>query len=129
MVQASEKGMAEVYLAMSTVGGQVQAGIALYNTLLAMPFALTIHNIGSVNSIGNVIFLGRFKTIHDPERHVHVSRSWFRCSGSHKIEEQFARDRLDSILSDQKRMGQIITSRSNIGEDTIAKLFRTQTHC
>ena len=57
MVQAAKKNVSRVYLALSTPGGQVQAGIALYNTLVAMPFKITVHNIGSVNSVGNVIFL------------------------------------------------------------------------
>ena len=46
--------------------------------------------------------------------------------GPIRIEEQYARERLESILSDQKRMGQIITSRSRIGDDEIAGLFRGQ---
>jgi len=57
MAQAAKQRVKSVYLGISTPGGQVQAGIALYNTLRAMPFDLTVHNVSSVNSIGNVIFL------------------------------------------------------------------------
>ena len=47
----------EIYLAMSTPGGSVMHGMNLYNVLRALPVTLTVHNVGSVNSIGNVIFL------------------------------------------------------------------------
>ena len=127
MVQACEKGVSEVYLAMSTVGGQVQAGIALYNTLLAMPFDLTIHNISSVNSIGNVIFLAGSKRYATQNSTFLFHGVGFDVKGPIRIEEKFARERLDSLLADQKRMGQIITSRSEISEEVIAELFRAQT--
>ena len=127
MVQAVTDGISEVYLAMSTVGGQVQAGIALYNTLLAMPFALTIHNIGSVNSIGNVIFLSGQRRYATSNSNFMFHGVGFDITTPTRIDERYTRDRLDSLLADQKRMGQIITTRSNIGEDKIAELFRTQT--
>src|SRR5258705_13380029 len=50
-------GVKNVYLMLSTPGGSVSHGITLYNTLRAMPFNLVTHNVGGVNSIGNVIFL------------------------------------------------------------------------
>lgn len=127
MVQAAKKNVAEVYLAVSTPGGQVQSGIALYNTLIAMPFILKTHNISGVNSIGNVIFLAG-------ETRYATANSTFMFHGVGvdvkspiRIEEQYARERLDSILSDQLRMGKIITGRSSIGDHDVANLFRTQT--
>ena len=91
-----------------------------------MPFPITIHNVSSVSSVGNVIFLA------GEERYATASATFMfhgvgvEVKGPLRIEEQYARDRLDSILSDQKRMGQIITSRSRIRDDEIAGLFRGQ---
>ena len=126
MVQAVKEQVQEVYLAVSTPGGQVQAGIALYNTLLSMPFVLTVHNISSVNSIGNVIFLAGASRYATSNATFMFHGVGFDVNGPLRIEEQFVRDRLDSLLADQGRMGQIITSRSNIGDDKVAELFRTQ---
>ena len=127
MVQAVKDGVGEAYLAFSTAGGQVQEGIVLYNTLLAMPFNLTVHNIGSVNSIGNVIFLAGARRYATGNATFMFHGVGFNVNSPTRIDEQFARDRLDSLLVDQKRMGQIITSRSKIDEVQIADLFRTQT--
>ena len=104
----------------------MQAGIALYNTLVAMPFKITVHNIGSVNSIGNVIFLAGEERYATSNATFMFHGVGFDVKGPIRIEEQDARERLDSILSDQERMGQIITSRSSIKDDEIAELFRGQ---
>ena len=126
MAQAAEKCVAEVHLAISTPGGQVQAGIALYNMLRAMPFALTVHNISGVNSVGNVIFLAgktRYATMNSTFMFHGVG---FDVASPIRIDEKFVRERLDSILVDQSRMGSIITERSGIGVDEVKELFRTQ---
>jgi ATP-dependent protease ClpP protease subunit len=46
-----------VYLIFTTLGGGVMEGITLHNILRAMPFKLITHNVGNIDSIGNVIFL------------------------------------------------------------------------
>ena len=51
----------QVYLLLSTLGGQVTNGFNLYNVMKGMPFELVTHNVGSVNSIGNVVFLAGSK--------------------------------------------------------------------
>ena len=129
MVQAAKKHVEKVYLAFSTPGGQVQAGIALYNTLAAMPFELTLHNIGSVNSMGNVVFLAgttRYATNNATFMFHGVGTD---IKGPVRIDEQYARERLDGILADQKRLGQIIVGRSGLNDDEIAELFRAQRTC
>ena len=126
MVQAAKKLVKEVYLAISTPGGQVQAGITLYNTLSALPFDLTVHNIGNVDSIGNVVFLAGKSRYASESATFLFHGVGIDVKGPIRIEEQYARDRLDSLLSDQQRMGSIITSRSNIDNQAIAELFRAQ---
>jgi ATP-dependent protease ClpP protease subunit len=50
-------GVQEIYLLLSTQGGDVMSGINLYNVLRSLPAKLTTHNVGNVDSIGNAIFL------------------------------------------------------------------------
>jgi ATP-dependent protease ClpP protease subunit len=50
-----------VYLAISTPGGQVANGLNLYNVLRGMPFELTTHNVGNIDSVGNAVFLAGAK--------------------------------------------------------------------
>jgi ATP-dependent Clp protease, protease subunit len=119
----AQNGVPEVYLAFSTPGGSVMHGITLYNFLRGVPFDLTIHNIGNVDSIGNAIFLGgahRFACPH--------STFMFHGVGfdrpAARYEEKGLREMLDGITSDQRRIGSIITDRTTITQDEVEGLFR-----
>lgn len=57
LLAQGQAGTTRLVLAMNSPGGNVVAGMAIYNTLLAMPFEIVTHNIGNVDSIANVIFL------------------------------------------------------------------------
>jgi ATP-dependent protease ClpP protease subunit len=56
-LQALQSGASEIELHLSTEGGNMTAGFALYYFLKSLPLPLTTHNIGSIESIGVVIFL------------------------------------------------------------------------
>lgn len=45
-----------LYFLFASSGGSVDAGIAIYNYLRALPIKLVMHNNGSIDSIANVIF-------------------------------------------------------------------------
>jgi ATP-dependent Clp protease, protease subunit len=54
----SGAGVAEVHLAFQSTGGYVGDGVFLYNLFRAAPFGLTLYNVGMVQSIATVAFLG-----------------------------------------------------------------------
>ena len=47
----------QIYILFSSTGGGINAGITLYNFLLAVPTKVVFHNIGTVDSIATCIFL------------------------------------------------------------------------
>jgi ATP-dependent Clp protease, protease subunit len=112
-----------VYLLLSTPGGNVMHGLNLFNLLRGLPFELITHNVGNVDSIGNAIFLAgskRYATAHSTFMFHGVG---FDLNGPLRLEEKFLRERLDSIMSDQKRIGSIIVERTQITEDSVSELF------
>ncbi|HZX28563.1 MAG TPA: ATP-dependent Clp protease proteolytic subunit [Telluria sp.] len=56
-LQALQNGATELELHLSTEGGNMTAGFALYFFLKSLPLPLTTFNIGSIESVGVVIFL------------------------------------------------------------------------
>jgi ATP-dependent Clp protease protease subunit len=60
-LQALQSGATELELHLSTEGGNMTAGFALYFFLKSLPLPLTTWNVGSVESIGVVIFLAGAK--------------------------------------------------------------------
>src|SRR5690242_17937697 len=122
MANCANARPAQVVLLLSTPGGVVMNGMNLYNVLRALPFKLTTHNVGNVDSIGNAIFLA------GEERYA-CPHSTFMFHGvaaglpQMQAESKFLRERLDSIMSDVKRIGDIIVERTRIKQDEVGELF------
>ena len=126
MAEAVNQGVKQVYLAFTTAGGNVREGVHLYNVLRKMPFDLTIHNVGSVDSIGNAVFLGGKKRYAVPTSTFMYHGVGFTITTATRFEEQHVRERLDSILADQKKIGEIVSANSNLEPKQVADLFRRQ---
>ena len=98
-------------------------GLNLYNTLRGLPFQLTTHNVGNVDSIGNALFLAGDTRYACPH-----STFMFHGVGfdilNQRFEEKLLREKLDSILSDQARIGAIIKERTRLDQKVIEGLFR-----
>ena len=124
LAEQANKRVDEVYLMISTPGGLVMNGLNLYNVMRSFPFRLITHNVGNVDSIGNAIFLAgqeRYACAHSTFMFHGVG---FDIETKARLEEKSLRERLDSILQDQRRIGSIIRDRTNLNERQIRNLFR-----
>jgi ATP-dependent protease ClpP protease subunit len=114
----------QVYILFSTLGGQVINGFNLYNVMRGMPFELITHNVGSVNSVGNVVFLAGSK------RYA-TSNATFMFHGvgfdiqNQRLVERDLHEKLSSLQNDQKRIGDLIAQHTSVTEDEIQEFFRT----
>lgn len=118
------QGIKHIYLMISTPGGNVMNGLNLYNFLSGLPIKLTTHNVGNVDSIGNAVFLAGSERFACPHSTFMFHGVGFDLPGPGRIEEKFLRERLDSILSDQHRIGAILEERTKLAKDQIEGLFR-----
>jgi ATP-dependent Clp protease protease subunit len=125
LAQYANEGVQVVYLMLSTPGGSVMHGLNLYNVLRGMPFKLITHNVGNVDSIGNAVFLAGEERYASPHATFMFHGVAFMSQAvGETYEEKILRERLGSVLADQKRIGSIIQERSQIGEADAAALFR-----
>jgi ATP-dependent protease ClpP protease subunit len=122
--EQANKKVDEVYLMISTPGGSVMHGFNLYNVMKALPFKLITHNVGNVDSIGNAIFLAGQERYACPQSTFMFHGVGFDTQPGMRLEEKFLRERLDSLLQDQKRIGSVIGSHTNLNERQIRNLFR-----
>ncbi len=122
--EQANKKVDEVYLMLSTPGGSVMNGLNLYNVLKAFPFKLITHNVGNVDSIGNVLFLAGAKRYACPLSTFMFHGVGFDIQTGQRFEEKLLRERLDNILQDQRRMGAIIRQHTNLDDGKIGELFR-----
>jgi len=124
MNQCRLQGAQEVHLLISTPGGSVMNGITLYNVLKGMPFKLVTHNIGNIDSIGNAIFLAgteRYACGHSTFMFHGVSSG---IQGLSALDARSLRERLQSVVADEKRIGSIIEQRTQLTHREVLALFR-----
>lgn len=120
----ANQGTKTVYLLLSTPGGSVLNGITAYNVLRGLPFKLITHNVGSVNSIGNVIFLAGDERYAVPGATFMFHGVGFDIQQGTRLEEKTLVERLDSIRADQAKIASIINDRAHFSNhDEIARLF------
>lgn len=127
LVQLHQAGAKRVTVAMNSPGGNVAAGVSLYNALRAMPFDIVTHNIGNVDSISNVVFLGGRERYVCPASTFMFHGVGFDCVANQRLEEKALRGMLDMVLADQQRMSKIIAERTGLSVDACMDLFREQT--
>lgn len=118
-----EQRVETVYLLLSTPGGAVMNGLNLYNVLKGMPFKLITHNVGNVNSIGNVIFLAGEKRYSNPHATFMFHGVGFDVTSQMRFEEKILRERLDAITADQTRIASILAERTSLNMGEINELF------
>jgi ATP-dependent protease ClpP protease subunit len=125
MANLVNRGVQTVYLALSTPGGQVDAGITLYNLLRSLPVKLITHSTGNVDSIGNAIFLAGSTRYACPAATFMFHGVGFDLiNQTVRLEEKLLRERLATILVQHGRIGSIIEERTRIKKADIRKLFR-----
>ncbi|MGB8314056.1 MAG: ATP-dependent Clp protease proteolytic subunit, partial [Aestuariivirga sp.] len=66
LVELQGAGATKLTIAMSSPGGNVVAGITIYNALISMPFEIETHNIGNSDSIATVIFVAGKRRFANP---------------------------------------------------------------
>ncbi len=126
LAQLHRDGATHVVLAMNSNGGHVQSGMFMYNVLCSMPFELTTHNIGNVDSIANVIFLSGKQRYTCQAATFMYHGVGFDLTANQRLEEKQLEGLLDTVLADQQRMSDVISSRTSLSTGACMELFKNQ---
>ena len=110
------------YFLFASPGGDVDSGIVLYNFLKSLPQKIVMHNIGSVDSIGIVVFLA------GDERYASPHTSFLFHPIDHTPEEsKLDLKKLEEIESkikkDEDKICSIVCSDTDISEDEMRQFF------
>lgn len=120
---ALNDGVKDITILISSPGGQLVPGFALYNQLLGIPTDLTIHNIGSVNSIANAIFLaGKKRYATESATFMFHGTQWGFAQATELPRTQLS-EILQSLNADEKRLRNIIVNKTKLSADEVAELL------
>ncbi len=116
-------GVKDLTILISSPGGQLIPGFALYNQLLGIPTDLTIHNIGSVNSIANAIFLaGKKRYATESATFLFHGTQWGVAQATEIPRTQLF-EILQSLDADEKRLRDIIVEKTKLSADEVTELL------
>ncbi len=106
------KGMKKLNLLISSPGGNVDPGIAIYNFLKGLPIEVITHNYGSCDSIAALVFCAG-------EKRYTVANSRFLIHGigltvqNQRFNEINLRETLDSLKNQRETISKIIAKECN----------------
>ena len=125
LANLANQGVSEVCLLLATPGGEVAHGISLYNMLRAFPFKLVTHNVSSVDSIGNAVFLAGEERYASPQATFlfHGVQAGVQA-GVTQLDATKLRECLGNIDADELRIGSIIGERTKLTEPQVRAFFR-----
>jgi len=120
----ANKGVSTIYFLISTPGGNVMNGMNIYNALRALPVRIVMHNVGNVDSIGNIVFLAGQERYSCPNATFMFHGVGFDQTDPIRLEEKLLQEHLDSISADHVRMARILSERTKLSADDANKLFQ-----
>jgi len=110
------------YFLFSSYGGSVDAGIHFYNFLKSLPQKIIMHNIGSIDSIANVVFLSgdeRYATEHS-SFHLHGVTWTLQAASYTRLQ---LREFQSGLEQAERKIAGIYMAHSNLLEEDILGLF------
>jgi ATP-dependent protease ClpP protease subunit len=122
--QMIQQGHDEVNILMATNGGVVETGVALYNMLRALPIRVVTHNVGNVESIGNIIFLAGEERFAAPNATFMFHGVQWGATGPVQLNVPMLKQVLTSLEADEARIASIVADRSSVTEQTVKGFFR-----
>lgn len=121
--QLVNQGADALYILLSSPGGAVMNGLTIYNVLRGLPCEVITHNVGNVDSIGNMVFLAGDRRYACPHATFMFHGVGVDINQKMRLEEKTLRERLGSIQADQRRIGSVIVDRTDISEAEVNNLF------
>jgi ATP-dependent Clp protease, protease subunit len=126
LVDLHISGATKVTIAISSPGGNVVNGITIYDAILSVNYEVTTHNIGNVDSIANIVFLGGVTRISNANSTFMFHSVSFDGNPNERLEEKNLLEKLDIIKSEHNRISSIIAARSGLSPRTCINLFKKQ---
>jgi ATP-dependent protease ClpP protease subunit len=113
-----------IYFLFSSGGGSVNAGITLYNFLRALPVEITMHNVGSIDSIANVIFLAGTKRYAAAHSSFLFHGILWNFGAGASLNFTQLNETLSVFKREEDKIASIIAERTKMTETEIRDLFR-----
>ena len=120
-------GYTRIHLMINSPGGSVAHGLALYNILKSNPIEVYTYNIGSVDSIGVIVFCSGDRRFSVPNSRFLIHPVQLNAQGNYTFDEHKLNEHVKSITIDQQNIINIIAQTTNKEPKEIEKKIHNRT--
>jgi len=113
----------ELYFLFASTGGHVNSGIVLYNFLRSLPVRVTMHNMGVIDSIANIVFAAGATRFAAPHSRFLFHGVVMNISQAVEVTYPKLSELKNTLESDQTKMVEILKERTNLLEKEILHFF------
>lgn len=119
-----EKNPSSLYFLISTPGGLVNDAKAFFSFLRALPIKKVMHNIGNIESIGNIIFVAADERYANPAAHFLLhGLTWNFDAGALVSHAQI--QEINSVLHQgEEDIAQILATQTKLTKEEIFSLYK-----
>lgn len=110
--QARGEGFRAVTLCLNSLGGYLVDAYYAYNMLEALPLTITTHNVGTIQSAANLLFVCGDVRLACPGSTFFFHKTAFDPQPGQRVTEAFAAERLKAIQLDDARSAQIVADKT-----------------
>lgn len=112
-----------LYFLISSAGGNVEAGISIYNYLRALPVKIVMHNNGAIDSIANVIFHAADERLAAPHATFLFHGVGLELPDKAKLIRSQIQELLNQISALETKIANILASRCALTIPELQTLF------
>jgi ATP-dependent Clp protease protease subunit len=113
----------ELYFLFASPGGQIGAGIVLYHFLKAIPVQITMHNMGQVDSIANVIFMAGDKRLAAPHSSFHFHGAGMDTRPGQRFVLSNLKEIASQLEEDHNKIAGILQGNTKLSREEILDFF------
>jgi len=118
-LQALHQEAREIRLNLACEGGSSFHGFALYGFLRALPVPLVTHNLGSIESMGLIVYLAGQKRLVSPHGRFLIRPLSLRAPATPEIDLGALRVHHDSLDDDLERLAKIFDQQTQGGRECL----------
>ena len=125
---AVNRGINDIIILISTPGGSVFHGLSIYNYLKGLPIEkITLHNFGSVDSIGVVIYCAGKERFSSPQARFLLHGVSVNFDKPVRLEEPQLEERLKSLRIDIENISKVIAANIGKTKEEVIKAMHERT--
>lgn len=113
----------ELYFHISSTGGFVNDAKAFYGFLRALPCEIVMHNVGNIESVGNIVFVAGEKRYAVPASHFLLHGLTWNFAAAASVTRSQIEEIISILKQGEEDIAQILVERTLLSKEEVFSLY------